>query len=1100
MAGVRPAPTYNRRPIRTGGILTFRLPHAERAGPLATLRRALGNEVASIRQAAGGIVAASAAGGLAVAAVVPALLLRGLWATGAAGDSPFLLQRVQQYAQALGAGEFPARWMADAAYGLGYPFWNFYSPLAYLIAAPIALAGGGVVGAIKLVALASFVAAGLGAYVLGSRTWGSAPAGLVAAASYTFAPYHMTNLYVRGDALSELVAYALLPWVLVAFERAYARRSGAAVAGFALAVAALLLAHNVTALLFAPLAVAYALWRVTTAAVPAGFGGHTPAWAAAKGISGAVTLNPAQSSPIPGLRQPWRWAPWVTRRILQRAEARLWRRRPRARVRGAFAVAAGAMLGVALSAWFWLPALAERDAVHLDENVAGYFRFDAKDQDGELMHFRGKDLVPAAVQVDYDPGESCAPCRTGLVQVLVALAGAVAGVLAIRRGRRRITPGNSEGAGPAFPTAVITHDTAAGDSTQAPGLPRRSRGNPALGAPPWITSALLFWGVVALVATFMITPLSLPVWESVPLLEYAQFPWRWLSIQALGLAVVSGALGLAPARWLVAAMVAAALAVAALTRLPTETLSVDDVTAADLTTYELLTTNVGSSVRGEYLPVDADPRPWSGPAVAHGAAGEPRVRSGAITSPILWRDAANAQTWRLEVPGTVTATVAFPLLWFPGFQANARSQDALDGLATSLEVGPVEGSGWAAAQIPPGQWVVDLTVGRTGKRALAEGLSLMALAVCFALFVADRGLRLWRWALLIGASGTLCVALAWAMPVGADSGPVTMDMGRTPYPHSNPDGIRFGDSLLTSAILTPQEVNAGSSFTARLEWQNPWAGTVVNLALVAPAEPVYHVPDIAAVVEATQSAENDLTLNVPVDLPSGLYFLRLSLTNNGLAIEPAGADGLELGTVYLGPVRVVGDRTFREVPPNPVGRMGDVTLHEATLTQTAAYPDLAEVKLLWHAARPTLANYQTSVRLLDADGTNLVQEDKEPLYGFYPTTAWRAGEQVPDRRWLTLPPDLPTGQDYILEIVLYEAHTDRVLGTARVTGVRVTSPLAPLPSGGAPMPGPTDPGNPSATPAPAPGTVEPPPPSGQPAETPASPPALGEPIATSRDS
>ncbi|MFQ5459896.1 MAG: 6-pyruvoyl-tetrahydropterin synthase-related protein, partial [Anaerolineae bacterium] len=189
---------------------------------------------------------------LAIVAVAPALAVRGLVATRAAGDSPFLLVRVHEYAAALGAGQFPVRWMPDAAYGLGLPFWVFYAPLAYAVAAVMVLAGASVVGAIKVTTLGAFVVAALGAYRLGVRHWGAPSAGVLAAAAYTFAPYHMVNLYVRGDALAETVAYAILPWVLVTMDRARDRRSPGAVAALAAAVAALLVSHNVSALLAAP--------------------------------------------------------------------------------------------------------------------------------------------------------------------------------------------------------------------------------------------------------------------------------------------------------------------------------------------------------------------------------------------------------------------------------------------------------------------------------------------------------------------------------------------------------------------------------------------------------------------------------------------------------------------------------------------------------------------------------------------------------------------------------------------------------------------------------------------------------------------------------
>ena len=79
------------------------------------------------------------------------------------------------------------RWMPGAAYGLGYPFWNFYAPLAYLAAAPLALAGGGVVGSIKVVALTAFVAAATGAYALAVGHWRSRAAGVVAELGGRFA-------------------------------------------------------------------------------------------------------------------------------------------------------------------------------------------------------------------------------------------------------------------------------------------------------------------------------------------------------------------------------------------------------------------------------------------------------------------------------------------------------------------------------------------------------------------------------------------------------------------------------------------------------------------------------------------------------------------------------------------------------------------------------------------------------------------------------------------------------------------------------------------------------------------------------------------------
>src|SRR5512136_1399866 len=78
---------------------------------------------------------------LALAPALPLVAGGGLVNTRAGGDSPFLLVRVQQLALNLSAGVFPVRWMPQAAYGLGYPFFNFYAALPYYLAALLNLAG-----------------------------------------------------------------------------------------------------------------------------------------------------------------------------------------------------------------------------------------------------------------------------------------------------------------------------------------------------------------------------------------------------------------------------------------------------------------------------------------------------------------------------------------------------------------------------------------------------------------------------------------------------------------------------------------------------------------------------------------------------------------------------------------------------------------------------------------------------------------------------------------------------------------------------------------------------------------------------------------------
>ena len=88
----------------------------------------------------------------------------GLLNTRGGGDSPFNLARVHQLATNLRAGVFPARWMPDAAYGLGYPFFSYYAALPYYLAAVLNVIGVDILNAIKLTQTILFAVTAVGMY------------------------------------------------------------------------------------------------------------------------------------------------------------------------------------------------------------------------------------------------------------------------------------------------------------------------------------------------------------------------------------------------------------------------------------------------------------------------------------------------------------------------------------------------------------------------------------------------------------------------------------------------------------------------------------------------------------------------------------------------------------------------------------------------------------------------------------------------------------------------------------------------------------------------------------------------------------------------
>lgn len=157
--------------------------------------------------------------------------------------------RIAEMARNLQAGEFPVQWSQNFGSGYGMPLFLFYGPLPFYVGSLFFLLGVPGVESMKLVFLLSNVLAFAGMYHLMKR-W-RRTSGLLAATAFLWAPYRALDIYVRG-ALSEVVALSLLPWILHwSFATAEKRRF--AWFGLAVSVAAVILSHNLTALIALPL-------------------------------------------------------------------------------------------------------------------------------------------------------------------------------------------------------------------------------------------------------------------------------------------------------------------------------------------------------------------------------------------------------------------------------------------------------------------------------------------------------------------------------------------------------------------------------------------------------------------------------------------------------------------------------------------------------------------------------------------------------------------------------------------------------------------------------------------------------------------------------
>lgn len=347
-------------------------------------------------------------------------------------DADLHIYRTQQIMAAWEHRVLYPRWAPDFAFGFGYPVFNYYTPLTYHLGAAYGRFFGGPVAGVKFVLVISAYLGAVGMYLFVRDHWNSV-AGVVGAAAFALAPYTVyIDPHARGAA-PETLALAFGPLTLWAFARLRRAAAPGNIGLAALTLAALILSHNLMSFVLTGLLVAWLAWEAVYAHIVSD-AGHRPTW-------GTV------------------WPSGVA-----------------------------LLVGVCLTAFMWLPAILERNAVQFQRAFVDVSRPEA------ALQFVGAQelLVPASTTDLENLPVSGWKFRLGMPQwVLGGL-----GTLTIFRMRTR-------------------------------------------------RSTTLFFAAAALALTGLVLPASAALWKTVPLLTYLQLPWRLLGPATMALGVLAGA----AARW-----------------------------------------------------------------------------------------------------------------------------------------------------------------------------------------------------------------------------------------------------------------------------------------------------------------------------------------------------------------------------------------------------------------------------------------------------------------------------------------------------------------------------------------------------------------------
>ncbi len=358
---------------------------------------------------------------LTIALVIPAILPlfnQGFFPTHDSVHVP----RVYEMDRGLRDGQFPVRWTPDVRYGEAT--FNFYAPLPYYIGAGISHLGLSYIDSTKALIALGFIFSALAMFLLVRELYGRW-AGIVAAAFYTFAPYHSVDIYVRG-ALPESWALIFLPLIFWSVYRLSLKKGYRDLIFLSLSVAGLLLTHNIMSLMFSVFAAAWTLLLVL------------------------------KNKDLGFLKLV------------------------------VFAV----VLGMGLSAFFWLPAFVEKDLVQNKYLTTGYFDFRG--------HFVGLQQF-FSTKWGYESSvfwtEDNISFQLGLVHWLTVFISV--GFLIWKLFKRNIIKNKD------------------------------------------VFLILFFLGAL-LASLFVQHNQSGFIWEAIPLMSYIQFPWRFLGISIFLVSIIAG--------------------------------------------------------------------------------------------------------------------------------------------------------------------------------------------------------------------------------------------------------------------------------------------------------------------------------------------------------------------------------------------------------------------------------------------------------------------------------------------------------------------------------------------------------------------------------
>jgi len=564
-------------------------------------------------------------------------------------------------------------------------------------------------------------------------------------------------------------------------------------------------------------------------------------------------------------------------------------------------------------------------------------------------------------------------------------------------------------------------------------------------------------------AALMTLPISLPLWDHLPLLPYVQFPWRFLGPAAFGAALLAGLTTSdlrpptsnlqpptssfqLPTIFLITLLIVGSLG----WFYPNHCTPPKDTSIAEMIRWEILTHTLGTTAKGEYLPVWAQRMPEDSPLKAAYAAGDPIVRLPEESLPAGTR-VVHADYGPMDATLVLESPVPFRArylaLYYPGWHVTVDGQP--------VPIAPTDPDGLLSFDVPAGHHTLRIRFGETPLRLAADALSLLSLAALAASLTfhvsrftdhatrnTQHGTRIPHSTFRIPHSAFLLLATAILIVTAKLA---LIDRFDTPLRHANlvdgrlrgvdvPAAITFGDQfVLLGHDALPARVASGEWFEVKTYWRaiqpgrsdygvtinvvdsqgHRWNGSDIRTPRWhRTPPPVWRwPPDQYALV----------ALSIPLlsGTPPGTYAVEVvAFDRDTLApLTAHDADGRALGPALpVGQVTVTAPR--HPAGPDALGipgrlnvSFGPLTLLGADFDRDQAAPgDSVLVTTFWRAGQRPAEDMIARLALLAANGSSAAEVDFSPTVPWHPTSAWNAGDVWRGQHFVRLPARLESGE------------------------------------------------------------------------------------------